>query len=239
MSLKVDCFHISLKLDKGNGRNARKISHDPNVGFLSAVINCFEIMNPGSKYIIDDHGIQQEYFNKSPKSKLWHALNKIDIEFTGCVIKKRPELPKNYFTIESAMTEKLATILCDMTTTDRTIFSNHGGCALTNIKGLGDRCHDVGRKMPRPDIVFANDSKKSILIIEGKVEKDLLKGITQLSYEHLKGFTNILNNLYPDYTIVKGLCITIDNIDNVTKYDQLEFPIKFAIDNNGSFIDLR
>ena len=33
--------------------------------------------------------------------------------------------------------------------------------------------------------------------------------------------------------------VYIDNIDNVTKYDQLEFPIKFAIDNNGSFIDLR
>jgi hypothetical protein len=51
--------------------------------------------------------------------------------FEGCVIKKRPVLPSQYFTLESGMTEKIATILYDYVSPNNPIFSNHGGCALT------------------------------------------------------------------------------------------------------------
>jgi hypothetical protein len=231
-------FYISLKLDKGDGQYAGVISHDPNVGFLSAVLNCIEKIEPGSIYIIENHGIQQKYFDKSPSSKLWYSLNKMNIVFNECTIKTLPELPNRYFDLENEMTEKLCTILCDMISTTRTIFSNHGGCALTCIKGTN--CEEsVGRKMPRPDIVFEDECKKEILIIEGKLEKELTKGVKQLTEEHLKGFVEILNKNYPSHTIKKGLCITIDNIDNISKYENLEYPVLFALDMNGRFIDLR
>ena len=231
-------FYISLKLDKGDGQYAGIISHDPNVGFLSAVLNCIEKMEPDSIYIIENHGIQQKYFDKSPSSKLWYSLNKMNIVFNECTIKTLPELPNRYFDLENEMTEKLSTILCDMISTTRTIFSNHGGCALTCIKGTNCK-ESVGRKMPRPDIVFEDECKKEILIIEGKLEKELIKGVKQLSEEHLKGFVEILNKNYPSHTIKKGLCITIDNIDNISKYENLEYPVLFALDMNGRFIDLR
>lgn len=233
--------YISLKLDKGNGKSSGVISHDPNVGFLSAIINAFEKVTKKpnhNNYIIKNHNIKQQYFDKCPKSKLWYSISNINIVFEGCVIKKRPVLPSQYFTLESDMTEKLATILYDYISPNDTIFSNHGGCALTCIKGPNDIIRSVGQKMPRPDIVFRNDERKEIEIIEGKLEKELGKGIKQLSNKHLEKFIGLLKKLYPDYTIKKGLCITINSVDCIDKYKNLEFPVKFAIDNKGFFIHL-
>ena len=232
-------IYISLKLDKGSGKFSGVISHDPNVGFLAAIINAFEKVTKKpnrNKYIIKNHNIKQKYFDKCPNSKLWYSINDINIIFEDCTIKKRPVLPSQYFTLESDMTEKLATILYDYVSPNETIFSNHGGCALTFIKGHNDQNLSVGQKMPRPDIVFRNDECKEIDIIEGKLEKELGKGIKQLSNTHLEEFIEQLNKLYPNYTIKKGLCITINSIDCIDKYKNLEFPVKFAIDNEGFFI---
>jgi len=240
LSREENNIYISLKLDKGKGKNVGNISHDPNVGFLSAIINAFEKVtkNPNqNKYIIKNNNINQKYFDKCPKSKLWYSINNVNIEFEDCTIKERPELPSQYFIIENEMTEKLATILYDYVSPNKTIFSNHGGCALTCIKGHNDSVC-VGQKMPRPDIVFRNDRLKEIEIIEGKLEKELNNGIKQLSNVHLEGFMGLLNKLYPDYTIKKGLCITISSIDCIDKYKDIEFPIKFALDNKGFFIQL-
>lgn len=233
--------YISLKLDKGNGKSSGVISHDPNVGFLAAIINAFEKITKKpnhNNYIIENHNIKQKYFDKCPKSKLWYSINGINIAFEDCVIKERPVLPSQYFTLEGDMTEKLATILYDYVSPNETIFSNHGGCSLTSIKGHADTILSVGQKMPRPDIVFRNDKRKEIEIIEGKLEKELGKGIKQLSDTHLEKFVGQLNKLYPEYTIKKGLCITINSIDCIDKYKNLEFPVKFAIDNEGFFIHL-
>ena len=197
-------------------------------------------MDAGSKYMVDDHGIGQKYFDKPHKSKLWHSINGIDVAFSGRDIKfELPQLPGKYFIVEDKMTEKLCTILCQMTSKTRTIFSNHGGCALTGIEGPDGIEESVGQKMPRPDIMFADDEKKKINIVEGKVEKELLKGIKQLSDAHLEGFIKKVKRLYPDYEINKWLCITISDIRNIDKYADLEFPIKFALDRHGCFIDLR
>jgi hypothetical protein len=234
-------IYISLKLDKGTGKSSGVISHDPNVGFLTSIINAFENVTKKpkhNKYIIKNHNIKQEYFDKCPKSKLWYSINDINIVFEERIIKKRPVLPSQYFTLESGMTEKLATILYDYVSPNETIFSNHGGCALTSIKGHNEGILSVGQKMHRPDIVFRNDERKEIDIIEGKLEKELGKGIKQLSNTHLEEFIRQLNKLYPDYTIKKGLCIIITSIDCIDKYKDLEFPVKFAIDNEGFFIHL-
>tara|TARA_B110000285_G_C15064016_1_gene584033 strand:- start:152 stop:1510 length:1359 start_codon:yes stop_codon:yes gene_type:complete len=234
-------IYISLKLDKGTGQSSGVISHDPNVGFLTAVINSFEKVTKETnhnKYIIKDHNITQNYFDKFPKSKLWYSIHNVNIEFEHRIITKKPVLPTQYFTIESNMTEKLATILYEQVSSHETIFSNHGGCALTCIKGHNDTILSVGQKMPRPDIVFRNDERKEIEIIEGKIEKELENGITQLSDTHLHGFITQIKKLYPDYTIKKGLCITINSIDDIDKYENIEFPVKFALDKEGLFINL-
>ena len=236
MRREKDNIYISLKLDKGKGKYSGIISNDPNVGFLSGVIRCFEKLNPGkqNKYIIENHGINQKYFDKCPKSKLWYCCHGINIEFEDCDIKQRPKLPDKYFTIENKMTEKISTILCDMVSEQKTIFSNHGGCALTCIQGLN--CEEnVGRTMHRPDLVLKNIKKKEILIIEGKIEKDLSKGETQLSDEYLNGFINLIKQNYTDYSIKKGLCITISDIEKISKYNNLQYPIIFAIDKDGCF----
>lgn len=234
-------IYISLKLDKGNGKYKGIISNDPNVGFLAGIIHAFEKVTEKpnlNNYIIKNHNIEQQYFDKFPKSKIWYSIRDVNIVFEDCVIKKRPVLPSQYFTLESNMTEKLATILYDFVSPNETIFSNHGGCALTCIKGHNDTMLCVGQKMPRPDIVFRNDELKEIEIIEGKLEKELGKGVEQLSNTHLEKFVGQLNKLYPDYTIKKGLCITINSVDCIDKYENLEFPVKFAIDNEGFFIHL-
>jgi hypothetical protein len=229
LSRENNNIYLSLKLDKGNGKLSGVISHDPNVGFLSGVINAIEKISKNSlfNYVIKDHNIKQEF-----------SINLINIEFDGCIIKKRPELPKNYFILERSMTEKLATILYDQVSSNKTIFSNHGGCALTYIKDMNNDTITVGQKMPRPDIVFRNDELKEIEIIEGKLEKELRKGIKQLSDAHLGKFIEKLKEMYPGYTIKKGLCITINDIDCINRYSNIEFPVKFALDNKGFFTHL-
>ena len=237
--LEKSVYEISIKLDKGRGEHAGKVSHDPNVGLLCGLLKAIHKLENDAWFGIKNHNINQKYFDKKPTSKLWYSIHGLNVVFEDIKIKNLPNLPPKYFKLETKMTEKLATLLCDMISKNDTIFSNHGGCALTNVKCADGKVVSVGRKMARPDIMFANLVEKSILVIEGKVEKDLYKGCKQLSKEHLKDFIQMTKSAWPDFQIKKGLCITIDNIANINKYDSLEYPILFAVDNNGNYLDRR
>lgn len=228
-------FIISAKLDKGTSKNCGKILHDPNVGLVTGIINFLNIIQPSCRIMIHNHNIKQEYFDKKPNSKFWHAIKGYDVEFSGITIINKPELPYKYFTIENSCTEKQATILFEQKINKEysTIFSNHSGCALTNIK-TPDKDIIVERTMPRPDILFYNSEKDRLLIVEGKIEKDIHLGINQLRDSNLQRFIQLIRPSYPDSTIQKGLCITIDDISNINKYSGIEFPILFALDKNGS-----
>jgi hypothetical protein len=232
-----DIYYISCKLDKGISNSSGKISHDPNVGLLSGLINFIHNNNNLCKIVIEKHNITQDYFNKLPKSKFWYAINKIDVEFSDVtIISKRPDLPNKYFTIENSCTEKISTILLSQIIDKKyfCIFSNHSGCALTNIK-TNDKDIIVERTMPRPDILFYDKTENTLLIVEGKIEKDIQLGINQLQDSNLERFIQLIKLSYPDSIIKKGLCITIDDISNINKYSSIQFPILFAIDLNGLY----
>jgi len=230
-------YSISIKLDKGKGQSSGKVSHDPNVGLLCGIINCILVLEPNANFIITNHNISQSYFDKSPSSKLWFSIHNAPITFENIQIRNLPCLPSVYFIREHKMTEKLATILCQMISNTQTIFSNHGGCALTSIKGPNGIFKTVGRKMHRPDIVFADDNE--IIIVEGKVEDDIKNGCKQLQDEHIGDFISVIKQMYPNHTIKKGLCITISSIQNITKYNSLDYPVLFAIDTEGYYVDFR
>jgi hypothetical protein len=233
---KDDIYYISCKLDKGISNSSGKISHDPNVGLLSGLINFIHNNNNLCRIVIEKHNIIQDYFNKLPKSKFWYAINEIDVEFSEITIIKRPELPNKYFTIENSCTEKVSTILLSQIIDKKysCIFSNHSGCALTNIK-THDNDIIVERTMPRPDILFYDKTENTLLIVEGKIEKDIQLGINQLQDSNLDRFIQLIKLSYPHSIIKKGLCITIDDISNINKYSSIQFPILFAIDLNGLY----
>jgi hypothetical protein len=241
-SVKINCekiikeihyFTICIKLDKGSGKSEGKMSHDPNVGLLCGLINILTILTQNCKILIKNHGLNQTYFDKKPKSKFWYSIDSKKIKFENVIIKKIPNIPKEYFEFESQMTEKLSTILYTHLNKNNCIFSNHSGCALTYLKC--DKSNlQIGREMHRPDIVFCNQETKTISIIEGKIENKIKHGILQLSNEYLKDFIKLITDNYKDYTIIKGLCITIDDIKNVSNY-KLKYPILFALDNNGYY----
>lgn len=239
ISVKIRCendiYYISCKLDKGKTTNSGKISHDPNVGLLSGIINYIYNNNILCEIIIENHNIRQDYFDKKPESKFWYATHEINVKFVGVNIIKIPCLPNKYFTIENEVTEKMATILYAQLINKEysCIFSNHSGCALTNIITSSNDV-TVERSMQRPDIVFYHKINDEILIIEGKIEKDIYRGIAQLNDKHLDKFIKLIKTHYPTAIIKKGLCITIDSIKNLKKYN-LDFPILFAIDNSGCY----
>jgi hypothetical protein len=240
---KNNNFTIHCKLDKGNDekKGMGKMSHDPNVGLLAGLINFIYQSNNKAKILIKEHGLTQDYFDKNPNSKFWHSVNGILIIFDNINNIVFPVLPKKYFKIESDSTEKLSTILMSQLCNKKynCIFSNHSGCALTNIKKNTNNneyiC--VEKSMPRPDIVFFEGKNNDIIIIEGKIEKDIQKGITQLSDKNLSRFEELLKKEYKNCSIKKGLCITIDDIKNIKKYEDKEYPILFALDNNGKYIN--
>jgi hypothetical protein len=232
-------YYISCKLDKGTSTSSGKISHDPNVGLLCGLINFIHAKNKQAKITIQRHNISQQYFDKSPKSKFWYAINGIPIGFEHITNIKVPSLPTKYFTLENKCTEKLATILCSQVISKEytCIFSNHSGCALSNIK-TRDKDIIVERTMPRPDILFYNDRKKVLFIIEGKIEKDINLGVSQLKDEHLDRFITLIKSAYPECIIKKGLCVTIDNIENIQKYQSLEYPVVFALADDGVYYSI-
>jgi len=232
-------YYISCRLDKGTSTNTGKISHDPNVGLLCGLINFIHTKNKQSKITIQRHNISQQYFDKFPKSKFWYAINGIPIIFEHIKNITFPPLPEKYFTLENKCTEKLATILCSQIISKdyKCIFSNHSGCALSNIK-THDKDITVERTMPRPDILFHNNEKKELFIIEGKIEKDIKSGLMQLNDAHLDRFIVLIKTAYPECTIKKGLCITIDSIENLQKYQSLAHPVVFALDSNGKYCSM-
>jgi hypothetical protein len=54
ISNKDDTYYISCKLDKGISNSSGKISHDPNVGLLSGLINFIHNNNNSCKILIDE-----------------------------------------------------------------------------------------------------------------------------------------------------------------------------------------
>jgi len=59
-----------------------------------------------------------------------------------------------------------------------------------------------------------------------------------LKDEHLERFIVLVKTAYPECVIKKGLCITIDSIDNIQKYQSLEYPLVFALDSNGIYYSM-
>ena len=237
-----DNYYISCKLDKGTGTSSGKISHDPNVGILCGLLNYIHSKNPRANFIIQRHNIYQSYFDKFPRSKFWYAIHGIPITFENIQQIQFPLLPTKYFELETKCTEKLATILCTQVATakgkgNECIFSNISGCALSNIKTTGMDI-TVERTMPRPDTVYHNEEKNELFIVEGKIEKDIPLGITQLKDKHLDRFVGVIQKEYPKCTIKKGLCITIDRLENLQKYQSLEFPVVFALDGECMYYSL-
>lgn len=242
VSVKITLFEgiytVNCKLDKGATTCAGKISHDPNVGLLSGIVNFIYNMDSVSSIKVASHNLTQTYFDKMPESKFWYAIDNIPILFDEVNIIERPTLPSLYFVLETMITEKVSTILFSQVIdiSYNCIFSNHSGCALTNVKTIDGGYEHIERTMKRPDILFYNESTNEILLVEGKIEKDLKNGLKQLQDIHLERFTNMIQSLYPSATIKKGLCITINSINELGKYADLEYPILFAIDNNGNFV---
>ncbi len=230
-------YVISCKLDKGVSSNSGKISHDPNVGLLSGLVNIIHNFDRLSEIKIVNHNINQLYFDKLPTSKFWYAIDGTNVNFENVMIIKQPMLPSKYFALEKRSTEKLSTILYSQLISKdyKCIFSNHSGCALTNIITKGDDII-VERTMTRPDILFYNEVKNELLLIEGKVEKDIILGVKQLGENHLERFAKLVKDAYPNSNLRKGLCITIDSVDNMHKYTNLDYPVLFALDTNGTHV---
>lgn len=240
VSVKIDVreneHYISCKLDKGNSINSGKISHDPNVGLLTGLINFIYNKNNDATVVIQKHNISQTYFDKSLNNKFWYAVNDINISFENINNITRPAIPTKYFTLERNCTEKQSTILFSQIINKnyQCIFSNHSGCALTNVKTKNEDKF-IERTMPRPDILFYNKNENELIIVEGKIEKNIKDGIMQLTDLHLERFIKLIRNEYPECVIKKGLCITIDSIENLPKYESLQFPVLFALDAKGAY----
>jgi len=92
--------------------------------------------------------------------------------------------------------------------------------------------------MRRPDILFYNKNKNELLLIEGKMEKNIKDGLKQLNDANLLDFIKLILKHYPTSKIIKGLCITMSDIQDIAKYHNLEFKILFALDTNGNFKNL-
>ena len=71
------------------------------------------------------------------------------------------------------------------------------------------------------------------------IDIDMYNTIDILPVIHNEKFTGewciIIDTSHIIIRLFNGLCITIDSIENVCKYQHLEYPVVFALDTNGVY----
>jgi uncharacterized membrane protein len=223
-------YSISAKLCKGV---AKDLNHDPNIGLVTGLCTAISSLDKDASFLITNHGLNTEKL--TPTAKFWYANRNYCLMLEGCTLDSRkavcPALPLAF----ESQSEKAATILFElMSRKERnleTLFHNHSSSARSSfLLPTGAVCQ-VPKTCSIPDIVLKNSTKKTIYICEGKIYKDILKGVAQL--DELSAFEKFLSGHYKDFTIEKGLCVYLPK---GKKAPATKYPIWFTLNEDGSYV---
>ncbi|MBA2877017.1 hypothetical protein HNR63_000044 [Anoxybacillus kamchatkensis] len=203
-----DKIEISARLS--NPVEAYNIGHDPNIGAVSLITSTLRKLGTEKRIIITNHGVSQEYLNKTRGNKLLRIITSPEINATldGLKISPLNDLQGDYWTYEDS-SEKMVSIFLHLQAISKGkkhLYENHAGSErgyFFNSSGEEvpvpktvdpDLINDVdcelrenfkdskGRvKIPIPDLVLAdNEAISNILLLEAKKEEKVLEGLSTL-----------------------------------------------------------
>lgn len=208
---------VSGRLIKSGG-----LSHDPNIGALSAI--CASLRNLGWKedIVIIKHGLSQKHI--TPRNKFIKIAKDLNIKLKGLNLPNET-VKQDYWHYEEN-SEKIASIFLHLIienyTKTKAIYENHAGGErgyLYDIEGkpiavekyqegLRDKYKSGDKSViiSIPDIIFFDKERSEIVNVEGKVRSNIQKGV-----EELKGFKyieeDLIEPMYKPKNINRCLCI--------------------------------
>lgn len=232
---------VSGRLFKDNG-----LSHDPNIGALSAICAVLRKLgwNKPKPIEITQHGLLQEHVGQT--NKFVQIANTLSISLEGLSVPKST-LPPLYWHYDETG-EKLGTIFIHIVVENFTngfsIFENHAGCEKSYfvtpdgehipLAKYADRnaykAGDKSQKIYIPDLVLIDVDERESITIEGKKFCNKQQGIRELS--NYDSFDELyLKKYYPSYKIVRTVVLYGSNNDEV-----LEIQVGFLLNEKGKLI---
>lgn len=214
---------IRAKLDKGNQAKFKgKLSHDPNIGAVSALAAVLRKLGWNKEIIVTDHGI--ESISPKAKNKFIKIANSLNIKLDNLSIPKTKSDPVYWeYDLKS---EKNVTILTHITTekfsdqSGQIIFENHASSSLGFFITNDGRKISIDKNVPKPDLVIKDRKRKEILDIEGEKIQNIRTGIQQID-DFKKFEEQYIKKYYPNYRIVQSLILYDDNWYKTIKNKQL------------------
>lgn len=208
--------------------------HDPNTGFVTALIYCVKKLDPSSKFLITGHNLNSKLLNSNSKmlQVLQRYIHNGDIEFKNNLIDfKKLKIDNSYCKL-SKSEEKNISIYTEKLLINQgwiKIFSDHAGGGKSNIMNIenktyyqsskftiNDEVNLSSRTQGIPDLIMVKDN--NILVIEAKKNTTSdLKNINQQVKLEIKWFNqNIKQKQNIDkYNIYYGIVTYGGKIENL------------------------
>lgn len=238
---KGDRISISGRLFKSNG-----LSHDPNIGALTAISSCLRKLGWKKDIVITHHGLSQQHIGK--RNKFIQIANEINIKLDGLTIPKT-KINESYWHYETK-SEKVGSIFIHIVIEEYTsgivIYENHAGCERGYlhdktgqpivVKKYQDGMRDsykAGNKSAiiyLPDLIIFDKNRDKITDIEGKKYSTRKTGI-----EELKNYDYIENTVIKPLFNPSGFERTVVIYGSKNNEIQ-EKEIGFMLNENGEII---
>lgn len=230
-----DRMEISGRLSKP--ADAGNIGHDPNIGALSIISKTIRHLGWQGRIVITEHGVSQDYVNRSTGNKFLFLCKILNIELNGISIPEQ-QLPEQYWHYEMK-SEKMASILLHILTEAnglKGIYENHAGCERGYFKRINGELVTLPKKDTHginlyiPDLILYDETSKTIILIEGKKLSTLKNGVSEIEdYDSIEN--EFIKPNYPNCTVHRYLSIFGGNEENLPHHKVL-----FYLQENGKII---
>lgn len=220
------------------------LSHDPNIGALSAICAVIRKLGWKNDIVITEHGLKQNHLRAG--NKFIKIANWLNIKINDLVVPAVKERG-DYWKYETDG-EKLGTIFIHLVVENFTegysIFENHAGCEkgyfITKegkyipLEKYSDReaykKGDKSKIISIPDLILIDFGRTEIINVEGKKYQFRQRGI-----DNLKNFGDVeetyIKKYYPKFKITRTVVLYGSKENKI-----VEIEVGFLLNENGDLI---
>jgi hypothetical protein len=213
-----DTIFISGRLFKSG-----TLSHDPNIGQLTSIAFSLRKLGWKDKIIITHHGLNQNHLRSTKPNKFTSIAEKVNIGLESLIMPSFENTKVDYWIYEEN-SEKLSTILLHILANNietlKAIYENHAGCErgylydknslpLTIAKYIDGT--KTNGNINIPDLVIRDEKRQEIFLLEGKISAKYKEALRSIS--NYGAFEKLVENLYPNYIIKRGIVLYGQIID--------------------------